>query len=531
MSEISIQVRRVTERIKRYYSLFGFKHFSMMGPSRSVIRGSRRLGSDEIECVVSETARGTSVGFYRINSYQGLLYSFPFLFPLILHLLNRIDSIAPYITGKNTPFDLNLIKLFTGDSTLDIKFGIIIIGVALIPFALELYNQQVRLTNLKSRFSFYSRDAIWETRELSPSVISVHAIKSAISHGLILAILYFAVFATQDSTLTDVTSRYRTNPVALKEATINAFTFTVGIAVGLISADKALSMRKETSRLDERNKMTGGLTERRIEPFIYGLQAASYSAIVFSVLMSVTFLSGASFDQAVQLIGFTLLGGMMASMVHSVGEGKLWFIFSYAILIFFTSIILIFRTGSNPEYAFAVVLQLFFIPIPFLMYLSLSFENVLKKHNLTNTEWYYDIFPLMAFYSVFLSSMRKKRTRKAYEKGLSEDIPEDLLEDKIKLHKSIFLDRDSAAYKLARHYFELLLSYTASFEEDRLILIPTSSQLGQWWRGKTKLPSNSDQILTLNFVDKLLWDPSFIPTNGDLEKYELIGKEMVIAIQ
>ncbi|MHA2504590.1 MAG: hypothetical protein ACXAE3_17180, partial [Candidatus Kariarchaeaceae archaeon] len=72
MSEISIQIRRVSERVKQYYSIFGLRPSGVMTPGRAVLRGSKRLGFDEIECVVAETARGTSVGFYAVNQLQGL---------------------------------------------------------------------------------------------------------------------------------------------------------------------------------------------------------------------------------------------------------------------------------------------------------------------------------------------------------------------------------------------------------------------------------------------------------------------------
>jgi hypothetical protein len=487
------------------------------------------LGSDEIECVISETARGTSVGFYQVNALQGLLYTIPFLFPLLLHLLNLIDPISDYISGNKALLNIDLIKLFSGNSSLNFRFALIIIIVASLPFILEFYNQRLRLINLKSRFSFYSRDAIWETRELSPTLIALKAVKSAVSHGLLLAILYFAVFAIQDSTLDEITQLYRTDETALYIATSNAFTYTAGTVIGLLAADKALSLRRDAASIDTRNRVTGSLLERRIDPILYGIQTASYTGIIFSVLMSVTFLSPGTFDLAIQLMTFTILGGAIAGIIHQ--EGPIWLTSSYGILVFFTSLILIFRTGDQPEYAFAVILQLFIIPIPFILYLSLSFQGILKKNNITSREWIYDIFPLMAFYSLYLLKKRRRTAREAYERGLSDELPEVILDRKIPIVKDFLQVKDSNAYRLARHYFELLFSYSASFEEDRFILIPTATQLNLWWGEKSKQTSSPEHIKLIHYVDQMLWDPEFSPSDGELEQLEPLGKEMVLALQ
>ncbi len=528
MSEISIQVRRVTERVKSYFSLFGFTHFSRIRPGRAVIKGKRRLGADEIECVVSETARGTSVGFYIINTLQGLLYTIPFLVLILLHLLNNLKSVEPYLTGSKTLFNLNLLKLFTGVSDITIKFVLILIVVASIPFLIEIYVQKVRLNNLKSRFSFYTRDAVWETRELSPSIAALRSVKSTIAHGYFLAMIYFAVFATQDGTLEEVTDLYRTDSAQLLDGTINAFTITVGSIIGLLAADKSIILRKDNARIDRRNRISGGLLERRIEPVIFGIQSACYSSIVFVMLMSVTFLSTASFNQAIQLISFAILGGIIAGIIHQ--EGSLWIASSYAILIFFTSLILIFQTGSRPEYAFILILQLFLLPIPFILYISLSFKSILRKNNISSNEWLYDILPMTAFYSVLSANRRKRQIRRDYDEELTEDFPSEIA-GKIKINKEFLQVKDSNAYKLAKHYFELLMNYTASFEDDVFILIPTHYQLENWWCEKSNQSSSDVSYNMLEYVDQMLWDPTFVPDEVQLSKYENIGKSMVLAIR
>ncbi|MFV2015654.1 MAG: hypothetical protein ACC656_09520, partial [Candidatus Heimdallarchaeota archaeon] len=186
MIEASIQVRRITTKVKKFYELFGFRHFTKYHNGRAVIKGGKRLGLDEIECVVADTARGTTVGFYSINTLQGLVYSIPFLGLILIHLLNRIDFLTKYISGANNPLSINFLTLFTGQSTLNYKFVLSLLFIALLPLFVDYSIQSIRVANIKSRFSFYSKSAVWETRETPTSLIILQSIKSAFTQAYLL---------------------------------------------------------------------------------------------------------------------------------------------------------------------------------------------------------------------------------------------------------------------------------------------------------------------------------------------------------
>ncbi len=529
MSEISIQVRRVTERVKKYYKVFGFRSTAMMRPGRSVIRGGRRLGFDEIECVVAETARGTSVGFYTINAFQGLIYMIPFLFVYLLHLLNKIEGVSKYITGDDKLFEIDWLKLFSGNATLDIKFTLVFLLLGLIPLMLEFVHQRIRLANLKSRFSFFTRDAIWDTREAPSNLIALLSSRSVIIHSWILSILYFSLFSFPSNTIGEIISLYKTNSDDLYYATADAFSMTVGLVIGLLSADKAIRMRKENSLIDKRSRITGSLLERRIDPIFYGIQAAAYSVILFGLLMSVTYLKGVSFDIAFQMLAFALLGGLITGLIHS--EGPLWVSSAYGILIFFSSLIYIFRTGANPEYAFIVIIQLFIIPFPFILLIARSFDNVLKKEGIKSSDWLYDVIPLLPMISITIQNRHRKIVQKKYLEDMDREIEYDSIDDRIRIKKELLMDKSSPGHKLAMHYYELLMSYTASFDDDKFIYIPTTNQLITWWEEKTGKNSDESQINFLDSVDRLLWDPSYLPYTDKLTSDEIIGRKMVLAIK
>lgn len=530
MIEASIQVRRITEKVRKFYELFGFRHFTQYHNGRAVIKGSKRLGLDEIECVVSDTARGTSVGFYGVNPLQAIIYSIPFLSLILLHLLNQFDSFSGFLSGGDNFLSVNILKLFTGDATLNLTFTFSILIISLIPFLVEYTIQTIRVANVKARFSFYSKNAIWETREAPTSLIILQSIKSAFTQTFILAIIFFSIFSFDSTTIGEVIKLYQTNEGALLLATQNTFSITCGIILGLISADKAIKLRKNASNYDKRQRISGSTLERRIEPILFGLQAAIYSSFIFGIFLSSTFFIGASFSLSIQFIIFACLGGIIAGLIHQ--EENIWFTSIYAAIIFFSAIVFIFRTGSNPEYAFLVILELFLLPIPFIMHYAKQFQKSLLKEGILSQDWLYEFIPLTSWYSIYKIKKRRKIIRESYEFELSKDIVTPEMDARrIYLTKDLFQDRSSLAFRLVRHYFELLVSYTASFDEDAFVIFPTTSQLHQWWLNRTNSEQDRSQVEMIDFIDQLLWDYTYKPSVDDIAKHELVGKEMVIAIQ
>ena len=127
---------------------------------------------------------------------------------------------------------------------------------------------------------------------------------------------------------------------------------------------------------------------------------------------------------------------------------------------------------------------------------------------------------------------RKENVRKSYESRIEDETKiTDLMEYKIGINKVIFKNSSNPGYRLARHYFELILSYTASFDEDVFVIIPSSSQLNKWWINETNLDEVTKYPDMIKFIDKLLWDTEFHPSESEIISYELIAKEMAVALQ
>ncbi|MHA2502771.1 MAG: hypothetical protein ACXAE3_07880, partial [Candidatus Kariarchaeaceae archaeon] len=496
----------------------------------AVLRGSKRLGFDEIECVVAETARGTSVGFYAVNQLQGLLHAVPYIIALVFAVLSSIESLSPFFLGtgeQSLPFNLPTLLLGKFQLGFISALALILIGAL---FALtENFVQRMRIDIIKSRFSFYTRDAIWETRDIPLSTIALQSLRSLFHHMWMLAIIYFAIFASTSEALNEMSQLYNSDVEQLYSATIDAFVITGGLVFGLLLSYKSLLLRREYGRFDDRIRISGGLIERRFDPILFGVQSASLGGAILIFFLSLTFLSSASAEQLGLFMFFILLGAAIAGAVYS--EGDMWVLAAYAVFVFFTSLVLIFQTGSNPAYAYIVVLQLFFIPIPFVILLSLNFGKILVKRKIRSKDWYFDILPLTSFISLYSSRKKEIESRKAYEDKLAEAIPIEEISEKIRIEKDLLLDTTSNAYKTVRHYFELIFTYTASFEENQFVTIPTIVQMSQWWRGRTGKEFGESETTFMKISDQLLWDPTFLPADGELSSIETTGKEMVLTIQ
>ncbi|MDH5646691.1 MAG: hypothetical protein OEZ01_11820, partial [Candidatus Heimdallarchaeota archaeon] len=416
MSDVSIQMRRVTDKVEQFFRLFGFSTSTFSSATRTQVKARKRLGTEDIECVIAETSRGTSVGFYSVNVFQGLVYIIPFLFLVLMHLFALSDTIRPFLDGtrENSKLSINWLVLVTGEATLSFKFVTFILLIGILPFLTDYYIQKIRLNNLKSRFSFYSKEAMWETSEIPYSIATLQASRSIISHTWFLTVFYFGVFAFQGETQLEIYKIFQTSSENLKSAITDVFTFTIGFILGLISAEKSLLLRKDLSKFDARSRFSGSIFERRFDSILFGVQSSLITSSLFLLFLSVTFLPSATFVQASQFLLMAIIGGVVAGLIYQ--EGPSWVYTSYAIAIIFSTILFIFKTGTQSGYAFIINVQLFFIPIPFILLGSRYYSEYLKKYNIENHEWLYDVFPLMSLLSVYQSTKRRKEVKIAYEK-------------------------------------------------------------------------------------------------------------------
>ena len=101
---------------------------------------------------------------------------------------------------------------------------------------------------------------------------------------------------------------------------------------------------------------------------------------------------------------------------------------------------------------------------------------------------------------------------------------------KHKFSKEFLYDVNSNSHKIIRHYFELIFSYTASFDENHFVIFPTVSQMNNWWLKNQNQNLSSEQFQFLSFSDKLLWDPEYIPDDDTLSSIEQIGLQMVFSL-
>ncbi len=529
MVQTTIQIRRITDKVGRYFQRFGYRTYTRILERGSIISATKTLGPDRFQCRVAETSRGTAVSFYSINTWTNLLPFLPFILLGALIGLNQLDGMSQYLSGENAFLEINWIRLFAGTFEPNfLSWGLLV----LIPtiFSFTLYSmQRIRLDNLKNRFSFFTKDAIWEPRDVSSSIISMRGAQTGFIHGWFLAIFFFSLFAMPQTIIDDVESIYNVDQEQLLRGMEFGFAIISGMAVGLISGIKSLVLRKEQSRYDSRLKITGTFYERRIEPMIYGAQTALIAGAIFIPFLSITFSQTGPFSNAAFTIVGLVIGGTVAGSIYE--EGPVWMAGSYIAQLFFTSIALVFRTGQEPALAFIVILILFFSIVPFFLLSSVLFDVVLKRYRIKTVDFHYDFFPFNPIWTIIQTRRRMIQTIRTYEESLKEEhvmTESGVLQiDKTLLHKK----GGELAERIAKHYFQLLTIYNSMFDEEEAVLLPTNEQLIEWWSEKVGRRDFKSQFSFLTFTDRLLWDPEFFPENGELKRLEKVGFNMVIDLE
>jgi hypothetical protein len=527
MSQESIQLRRISERVNRFYNRFGYRTQTKMGRQQIWVSGTRELGLNQIECRIAETARGTAIGFYAKNSWQNFLVILPFLFILALLSLNEISEISRFLSGDEAFLGYQWISLFAGDIEFHWLSYIVLLAIGSLFVLMNYFIQQIRLYNLKGKFPFFTKDAIWEPRDLSTSMINTKAAMTGFFHGWMVAIFYFGALSFGEQVLNDITLLYNISVEELKDALIEGFSLSIGLIVGLLAANKAMLIRKEYMKTDSSLKFQGGLNERRVETILFGIHASIFSAVLLISFLSVTFLKEAMFFHAFYIIFGSIIGGAVVIIIEE--ESPMWFGGTYGIFLFFSSLLLIFRTGNEAGLAFVVVLQIIIIPLSFLLVLNLSFEYVLKKYRIKTNDGVFSLSPLKPILTLISIRKYHKQVKIRYETKLEdEEFDYDdriLIIDPSKLRKI-----GDPAINLAKHYFELITWYNAQFEEQGVIL-PNAIEFDEWWANRTGNQTSENNKTFLKFADQLVWDTEFYPNNIDLAQYENHGKNMVLAIK
>ena len=524
----SIQTRRIVEKISAYYERFGYRTRSVIKGNQASVTGTKNLGPDQFECRVAETAKGTAIGFFAKNYWYNFLPLLPFLVFAVLYGLTQVEAIAPHITGANTLFGINYLKLLVGDLDLSILSVLVFLMIPTVFIVMNYTKQKIRLANLKLRFPFFTKDANWEPNDLSTSTISFQAVQFGFFQGWVLAILYFAVLAMSTETIDNIVGLYDTDINTLRIALHEGFSLTGGALIGLISADKAYQIRKELKANDISLNLRGGLSERRLEPVIYSISVSGISALFSILFFSVTFLKGTTITNLAYMVITYVIAGIISAYIRD--EGPLWFSISFGSILLFSSLSFVFRTGSESALAFVVVMQLLLIPMSFILISGHVFSTVLERYRIKTLDPLYTIFPHAAFISIFLHKRRVKKAKIRYESSLESD-ELDFVDEKglIFLDKQLLAKKGEKVLFLARHYFELITWYNAQFEKD-FVLLPRPHEFQRYLQSKVQIGNVAQQIKFLEFADQVIWDVDYIPESEELAQNESFGKEMVLAI-
>ena len=524
----TIQIRRISAKINRYLSRFGFRTHTEYQNTRAKILAAKDLGLDQIECKIAETSRGTAIGFYSKNGWTNFLVFIPFAFLLGLPLLKSNNLLPSSLSGENSFVDIT--SLLGGDLNLNFLSISVLVLIPLIFSLMSYAMQQIRLSFIKSRFSFFTKDANWNPSELTPTMISFRGAQTAFFHGWLFAIVYFSVFAMPSYILSDVLALYQISQETLREGVNAGFLIVSGSLVGLVSADKSNKLRKEYSRQDKTLRFGSGIVLRRVEGILYSLSSALIAGIFFLPFISLTFVNSTS----ASLLVFHTSGYLIAAVIGGYirDEGAISFVTAYGSMLLFLSLGLVFRTGAEPAFAFVVILQLLLIPFSLLLIANRGVENKFAEYKVKSIDYYYQFLPLNIFVTIYLLLSRKRKRQIQYEKSLEEDT---ILEDD---EGQLYIDRSVIEGKsgelgilIAKHYFELMAWYNSSFDENQLVLIPTQKELISYVSERTGKQPSMEDFEFLSMADRLIWDITFSPEKEELAHTEKSGKKLVLELR
>ncbi|MCG3217822.1 MAG: hypothetical protein KAR35_02395 [Candidatus Heimdallarchaeota archaeon] len=515
---MSSPIERMAERLKRYLMLFSHKVESKDQNSVIKITSRRRMFPADLNISVAETARGTGIAISENKKWYSLVLLIPFILISLLAIL-EFTSFLDISHSLHSVGKFNLITLFLGNSSLGWGFVVFLMLLGLFYALLEYLDQKIRVQKIRQRIEYFLRDAIWEPSE-SPAIIDIiRASYSVILTIYFLAVIYFAPMAMNSDTLASLIQVYGINPSDLSDAIIATVVVDLSLIGGLLVSIKTLNLLQYKNQVHRRIFQEDTKLEKRVFLLGTGFLAGTVVGVIGGVFLSQLFLVDMTITQLSVYILLSAIGGIAGIIL--VNEEESWPYIGIGIWFFFSSLWFLFRTSDEAAYAWIILLHLFLIPFPIILWLNSKLSKELKKQQINDPSWHFSPFPFSLYSRLIYEFLNRP------EKMQKEELKR--VEDALTLEEGAVLSqinietikaKGKKAEELAKTYFTVIRGFQTNYSI--ISRIPSNQEIETQANVKIQ---GIDLVLIkqyLNTCDQLLWDTEF-KLKGNVDELIEIG--------
>ena len=512
---------------------FGMRTRIFKGPTRGVVKGTRKVYPYELNATLVETARGVGIRIKLEKIWYSFLKLIPFFIIILFSLLQYFAPGAGETIAEAT--GINLFLALLGPEPRIIGLWIVLPIVGIIVVGSEILERIIRARYIQDRMPRFLSGAEWNIAEPPIVLDFISSINNLLWIFYVLLIIIFAPMTFSADIFQSYLSVIYKNPAVSVEvegaSVINTTALIsildISILAGMMFAILYQNFEKFRGSLDRQQVRQDIRLESQTRQLI---QVALGSTLLSTILLACfyfTFWPSITIIQVIIFYTITMISSVFGVWLFWHKENYIFI--AMAIWFFLVDVVMIFLNANDPSYSWMIICHLFLILVVVILSLNRYLESYLAKKGVYEPSWIFNFLPLFSYIAIFWK--KKIRVSRGVERELEEILDEDMKEkvrEKLPLviDKEKIIEKGKEALKIVQ-YYQRIVSRVVSGEINILLITKINAQILEIIQEDKQLIKDAKKLFST--VDSLLWEDKYKLKNGDkiLQIAEKVYNEIV----
>jgi len=523
--ETTTPLERSTTKMDVLMRSFGMRTRIFKGPTRAIVKGTRKVYPYELNATLVETARGVGIRIKLEKIWYSFLKLIPFFIIILFSMLQYFAPGAGEAIAEATGINLFLVLLGPNPRIVGLWIVLPIIGAIVV--GSEILERIIRARYIQDRMPRFLSGAEWNIAEPPIVLDFISSTNNLLWIFYVFLIIIFAPMSFSAEIFENFLAVYEVEGASLINTTALISILDISILSGMMFAILYQNFEKFRGSLDRQQVRQDIRLESQTRQLV---QVAIGSTLLSTILLACfyfTFWSNITIIQVIIFYSITIVSSVFGVWLFWHKESYIFI--AMAIWFFLTDVVMIFLNANNPSYSWMIICHLFLILIVVILSLNRYLESYLAKKGVYEPSWMFNLLPLFTYIAVFWK--KKIRVSRGVEKELEEILDEDMKE-KVREKLPLVIDKDKISEKGKEaikivQYYQRIVSRIVSGELNIQLLININSQVLEIIKEDKQLFKEAKKLFSA--VDSLLWEDNYKLKNGEqvLQTAENVYNEIV----
>ena len=376
---------------------FGMRTRIFKGPTRGIVKGTRKIYPYELNATLVETARGVGIRIKLEKIWYSFLKLIPFfvifLFSLLQYLVPGAGEAIAEATG------INLFLALLGPEPRIIGLWIVLPILGAIVVGSEILERIIRARYIQDRMPRFLSGAEWNIAEPPIVLDFISSINNLLWTFYVFLIIIFAPMSFSAEIFENFLAVYEVEGASIINTTALISILDISILSGMMFAILYQNFEKFRGSLDRQQVRQDIRLESQTRQLV---QVAIGSTLLSTVLLACfyfTFWSNITIIQVIIFYSITIVSSVFGVCLFWHKESYIFIAMS--IWFFLTDVVMIFLNANNPSYSWMIICHLFLILLVVVLSLNRYLENYLARKGVYEPSWMFNLLPLFAYIAVF----------------------------------------------------------------------------------------------------------------------------------